>query len=411
MDDPSKALQMDFGGMDSGSLASRRLSSGFGSAQSQQQNNQSGAHMRLLPSGGASLQNMSEYVQSAPVMAQPNIMSGFWGQTPTSDNAIYEDTKTEVKTDGAHPMSISVAVQQHQNNEHLAAMSAPTRASDGSFGQGFWDMNQSHHFSNKRKLSETNYPNGPHINEFDSLHNAPNGGSILPSPKKIKTDTTPLGTPHRDTHTTHVWMPTPNNELPPMIATGMPPNMEMMQMGFDMHAMQMGPGFVPGTGPFIAGPNFGMPGFPPNVWHNGFPSATSNMSMSITGSPYFDMDDSIGAPSSRRRRAPNGRRSDLVPKVPRPDKGLGADKWKTLSKKERERARRAELKECYNELSVALDLEAKRSGAQLPDRADIVRSACEEIRRLERSLQSLQGEDAARQQCDSVQEHVKSTFT
>ncbi|ETO18558.1 hypothetical protein RFI_18708 [Reticulomyxa filosa] len=57
-----------------------------------------------------------------------------------------------------------------------------------------------------------------------------------------------------------------------------------------------------------------------------------------------------------------------------------------IPKKERERFRRAELKELYIELSDLLHLIPKRNGSQLPERAHIIEAACNEIRTLEKKL-------------------------
>lgn len=224
-----------------------------------------------------------------------------------------------------------------------------------------------------------------------SMH-APTDG--LTPPKRPRTLATPTGTPSRETHSASFWGPTPSSATRSAPATPTPVSAGAM-LSSATGLMQMPP--PPSPASFMAMPPMMSAAAPYGAMQ--YPSMAGYQQpwQQYPAPKFEDMSPSeqkalvSGIPPPRRRRKTRTRASQLTPKVMRPPQVAGgADKWKHLSKKERERARRSELKQCYNDLSHCLDLSTKRSGAQLPDRSDIVRAACEEIRRLERQLGGVQ---------------------
>jgi hypothetical protein len=448
MDDPLKAAQMEF--ESDKPLATRRLSGigplrstvdGIGLSSLRTAPNRDFDIKRedvgMSEGGFGGHHSHYEAIRSAPVRSHGGAMSAHW-QTSTPSWA--HDTMSlgmaHPHSAGAHS-SASQAASHHSTAMHSGArmsddrrggggdyhgmhaedtmhgthsmhghggygampMSAPIRASDGTISQAFFRE---------------------HAHAMDG--NPFGSARAYPTPKRMKTNDmiTPAGTPHKDTHSSSMWAPTPDsgtradpNFAAMMGAAAMPtmhgmPGVNPAAMtaygAMDAATMQqmMKSGAIP-TPYAMADPSafqaYGMAGYPaPGMWHGAMPYP------SPPGS-YADMMSPSTSVESRRRRKARARASKLEPKVPRPDRQTAAEKWKSMTKKDRERARRAELKECYQDLSDALNLEAKRSGAQLPDRADIVRSACEEIRRLERSLGQLQGAPKT----DTIKEHVKNS--
>lgn len=370
----------------------------------------------------ASALHPHDYVHSAPILNHQFPMSSQW-HVPTMampSAAIYAlptthmppsvehraPTITQQQTSypsvGAHtqfdwrqraPTSAGVGQDMFEDPRMAAPMSAPIRPATGTYGSSVFGGENG--MGLKRKLPEPDFSGAVALG--------------MPSPKKPKALITPDGTPHRSTHTPNMWIPTPgsigdvNGAIPPPIMSinsGSSP-VQALPPSFGLMPFSFAPGsggtlsYAPPGASFIGSAGYALSGYPPTIW----PGAYSSMESAAYGQPILSGD-------SRRRRKGRSRTSQLVPKVTRPSKG-GSDKWKDLSKKERERARRAELKQCYNDLSNCLSMEAQRSGAQLPDRADIVRGACEEIRRLERTLAALQGTTT---QSDAIKEDVKHSI-
>jgi len=72
-----------------------------------------------------------------------------------------------------------------------------------------------------------------------------------------------------------------------------------------------------------------------------------------------------------------------------PNKPKNISKLDRMSKAEREKLRRHELKNGYSKLTNMLNLNGGKGGNSLPDRSMIVARACDEIKRLEKELFSL----------------------